>query len=317
MELRPLLDVDLREALAPINRAARGEFVPALRTVAQLRERASSGVLDLKLSHGFWVGPGLGATCLVEHLADDPVAHIDVLAAESLAQQRGAIRALIEAVQSAAAVVGVTELSALVSEMDSTLGSALQLAGFSRRQPVVRYTLHGAPAALALPTETEAGQRPATSGRYASLVPVAEVLPFLSAAGSAHLLFGQRPVVLQRLSGRLSALRLCMVDGSGDGSGDANVKAVVVVDRERKVFCALAGETAELSALVCLAATRHGIVHMDAIAEADPAVAALKNAGLVRSAVRVELVCDPRQAVEDRQRASQSRTPDAAAKGPE
>lgn len=313
MELRPLLDVDLREALAPINRAARGEFLPALRTVAQLRERAASGVLDLKLSHAFWVGLALGATCLVEHLADDSVAHMDALAAESLAQQRGAIRALIEAVQGAAAAAGVTELSALVSEMDSTLGPALQLAGFSRRQPVVRYTLQGAPAPLALPTEVEAGQATPTAGHYASLVPVADVLPFLSRVGTAPLLFGQRPSVLQRLAGRLSALRLC----TAEDSGATCVKAVVVFDRERKVFCALAGDTEELSALVCLAATRYGIAHMDAIAESHPAVAALKTAGLVRTTVRVELVCDPRQAVDDRQRASQSRAADAAAKGHE
>lgn len=50
MELRQLAEVDLREAIGPINRAVTGHYLPAVRTVSSVRERAQLGVLDLKLS---------------------------------------------------------------------------------------------------------------------------------------------------------------------------------------------------------------------------------------------------------------------------
>ena len=299
MELRPLLDVDLREALAPINRAARGEFLPALRTVAQLRERASCGVLDLKLSRGCWVGGALGASCLVDHLADEPVAHIEALASEPLAGQRGAVRALIEAVQTATAAAGVTDLSMLVSELDSSLGAVLQAVGFSRRQGVERYLLSGAPAALALPTEIDASTAPGASGSYARPTTLAAVQALLATAGAG--LYGQRPSVLHKLSPRLSVWELITVSGP---EATVTPQAAVVFDRERKSLCALGGETAQLAALIALVATRHGVAYLDALVDSDPAGAALRLAGFARMALRAELSCDPRQAVAERQRAT-------------
>lgn len=291
MELRPLVDVDLREALAPINRAARGEFLPALRTVAQLRERVAVGVLDLKLSRACYVGGALGATCLVERLADESVAHIDALASEPLAQQRGAVRALVDAVQSAAASAGVAELTVFVSEMDSPLGAALHAAGFTRRQALARYALAGPPSALPLPVELDGVSEPPTSGMFAQAASLAEALPILSAGDPRRLLYAQRPAVLQKLAARLSVLQLYSVAETGR---TARPEAALVFDRERKSLCALGGETAALASLVALAATRHGITYLDAIPETHPAVAALQAAGYVRSALRVELTCDPR-----------------------
>lgn len=291
MELRPLVDVDLREVLAPINRAARGEFLPTLRTVAQLRERVALGVLDLKLSRACYVGGSLGATCLVEHLADESVAHIDALASEPLAQQRGAVRAVVDAVQSAAALAGVSELTVFVSEMDSTLGAALQAAGFTRRQAVARYALAGPPSALPLPVDVDGVSEPPTSGTFVRAVSLPEALPMVSAVEPSRLLYAQRSTVLQKLAARLSVLQLYTVAETG---GTAQPEAALVFDRERKSLCALGGETAALASLIALAATRHGIAYLDAIAETHPAVSALQAAGYVRSAMRVELTCDPR-----------------------
>lgn len=313
MELRPLLDVDLREVLAPINRAARGEFLPALRTAAQLRERVSCGVLDLKLSRACIIGGALGAACLVEHVADEPVAHIDALASDPLAQQRGAVRALIEAVQTAAAAAGVTELSILVSETDSALGSTLQSAGFSRRQAVERYALPGPPLAQSLPLEVEAGEPTPAARSMARPATVAEVVPLLATADPVVPLFAQRPSVLQRLSARLSG-RLLFHSNESDGASTA--RAGVVFDRERKSLVALGGDRSSVAALTALVATRHGISYLDALPDQHPAAAALKDVGFVRSAVRVELICDPRSVVAARERGAAGKSGRSTAEGP-
>ena len=312
MELRPLLDVDLREVLAPINRAARGEFLPALRTAAQLRERVACGVLDLTLSRACVVGGALGAACLVEHVADEPVAHIDALASDPLAQQRGAVRALIEAVQTATATAGVTELSILVSETDSVLGSALQSAGFARRQAVERYALPGPPVAQSLPPEVEAGEPTPAAGPFARAAIVADVVPLLATADPIVPLFSQRPSVLQRLSARLSGRLLF---SAADRQAVPTARAGVVFDRERKSLIALGGDRASVASLIALAATRHGISYLDALQELHPAGAALQEVGFVRSAVRVELVCDPRAVVAARERAP-GKSGRATAEGP-
>lgn len=314
MELRSLVDVDLREALAPINRAARGDFVPALRTVAQLRERVAAGLLDLGLSRVGVVGGNVAAVCLVLRLAGENIAHIEALAADPLAQQRGAVRALIEAVQTAAAAAGVTEISAFVSEMDSVQLSALQAAGFGRRQMVGRYTLSGAPAARSLPVELALGE-PAPSGQpWIRAVPLADIEAVLSDAPAADPLFGARLPVLTRLSSRLLALASYPARSAAEAGAAAN--AVVVCDCERKLLCALAGESEALASLICFAASRHGVAHVDALAESDAAVRALTAAGFARVAVRVEMVCDPRAAASS-QRPTQAAGSAPASKGSE
>jgi hypothetical protein len=314
MELRSLVDVDLREVLAPINRAARGDFVPALRTVAQLRERVAAGLLDLGLSRAGVVGGNVAAACLVLRLAGENIAHIEALAADPLAQQRGAVRALIEAVQTAAGAAGVTEISALVSDLDSAQLSALQAAGFSRRQMVGRYTLSGAPAARSLPVELAPGE-PAPSGQpWIRAVSLADVGAVLSDAASASPLYGARLPVLTRLSGRLLALASYPARTEDEAASAAS--AVVVCDCERKLLCALAGESEALASLICFAASRHGVAHVDALAESDAAVRALAAAGFARVAARVELVCDPRAAASP-QRSTQAAGSAPASKGSE
>jgi len=70
MEIRSLADVELKDALGPINRAAGGRtepgMLPLVHTAAQLRERAALGVLDLKLSQALVLPGGIAGACLVE-----------------------------------------------------------------------------------------------------------------------------------------------------------------------------------------------------------------------------------------------------------
>lgn len=283
--------------------------MPALRTVAQLRERAAAGLLDLKLSRACVVGDSVAAACLVERIADEPIAHIEALATDSLAQQRGALRALIEAVQAAAAAAGATELSALASDMDSAQLSALAAAGFTRRQNVGRYTLSGPPATRAIPVELAAGEASPVGQPWLRAVTLAEAAGSLVGAHGASPLYGARLPVLSRLAGRFVALASYAARSDDDSA--ASPSAVVVCDRDRKLLCALTGETEALASLICFAAARHGIAHIEALAESDPAVAAVSAAGFARVAVRVEMVCDPRAA------ASPQRPTQAAAAAPE
>lgn len=312
MELRSLVDVELREALAPINRAARGEFLPALRTAAQLRERASWGLLDLKLSRACVIGGSVAAACLVERLADEGIAYIEALAADPLAQQRGAVRALVEAVLGAAKSAGVAELSVLAADMDSAQVGALQAAGFVRRQLVGRYTLSGAPASRPLPVERHAGEPQPAGQPWLETLSAMEGQAILSSLGTATGTFSSRQPVLARLAGRLMAVA-CFQPAASDSPRPV---AIVIGDRERKLVCALAGETDALTSLLCFAAARFGLAHVEALAEEDGAASALLAAGYSRTAVRVEMICDPQQ-VTLPQRATQAAAPAPGVKGGE
>ena len=92
--------------------------------------------------------------------------------------------------------------------------------------------------------------------------------------------------------------------------------AIVIGDRERKLVCALAGETEALTSLLCFAAARFGLAHVEALAEEDGAAGALLAAGYSRTAVRVEMVCDPQQ-VTFPQRATQAAAAAPGVKGGE
>jgi GNAT superfamily N-acetyltransferase len=290
MDLRSLVELDLREALAPVNRGngGLGQFVPAMRTAAQLRERAAAEVLDLKLSRACFIGGALVGTCLVERL--DAQIHLDALGVEPLAQQRGASSSLVEAVCSAAAAVGVKRASVYVSDFDSALLSSLQALGFSRRRGVARYILGSAPAPLAQPQDLGAGPASASEGSReptARSVPLAEALPLLyGAVDPGLLLFGQQAGVLSRLSGKLTAYVVTTPTSAG------KPVAAAVFERDRKLLQALGGDPAQLPGLLCLLAARHGVACMDAIVEGHPAQAALIAAGFQRVSLRAELVKD-------------------------
>jgi GNAT superfamily N-acetyltransferase len=283
------VDVDLREALAPVNRGhggqQAGQFVPALRTAAQLRERAAAGVLDLKLSRACFIGGALLGTCLVERVGER--AHLDAVSVEPLAQQRGAGRALVDAVFTAAAAAGVKRLSAYVSDFDGTLQAILQGAGASRLRTVVRHILSGAPAPLPQPRDLEELPAPEDLAEAcARTVPMSEALALLPGASDAgELLFSQEPEVLSRLSGRLRA-HVYLEPRSKSPA------AVVICERERKLLYTLSGATASLASLLCLVAARHGIACLDALPDGHPAEASLAAAGFARAALRAEWVKD-------------------------
>jgi GNAT superfamily N-acetyltransferase len=286
MDLRPLSEVELREALAPINRPTgigqAGQLGKTVRTPAQLRERAAAQVLDLKLSRACFIGDGLCGAALVDRVGDH--AHIDALAVEPLAQQRGAGKALLDSIVTAAAAAGVKRLSFFGSDFDNVLPPILTHLGFGRGRNVARFTLPGPPAALPLPREVEADAPPDGEGPFARPLPLSNALPVVHEGLAADkLCFAQQAEVLSRLCGQdklvayVSAL-----------PGQPQPHAAVIYERERKLILALHGDTAHLAPLLCLLATRHGVNAVDALVEGHPAEAALAAAGYQRAAVRVE-----------------------------
>jgi len=290
MDLRPLSEVELREALAPINRPTgigqAGQLGKAVRTPAQLRERAAAQVLDLKLSRACFIGGGLCGAALVDRVGDH--AHIDAVAIEPLAQQRGAGKAIFDSIATAAAAAGVKRLSFFGSDFDNVLPPILTQLGWSRGRNVARFALSGPPTALPLPREVDADAASTSNGDgegpFARPLPLATALPVVNegvAADKIH--FAQQAEVLSRLCGQdkivayVSAL-----------PGEAQPHAAVLYDRERKLILALAGDAAHLAPLLCLLATRQGVTAVDALIEGHPAEAALATAGYQRAAVRVE-----------------------------
>lgn len=282
MELRPVADVELKEVLGPINRAASGRtapgMLPLVHSAAQLRERAALGLLDLKLSRALLLGGGIAGACLVERVGDQ--AHLDVLGVDPLAQQRGGGRALCEEVVAAAAAAGVRRLTAFCSDFDAQLLAILQAVGFARVREVARYTLApGGPTQSLVPTELAAGVAE-PKGTVAQVVPLAEALAFLSAVQAPEAPFGQQTEVLRRLSPKLTAVVL---------HTPARIAAAAVADRERRQLLAVGGQGEQAAAqLAALLAARYGILSIDALPVDDPAAAAMSAAGFQRASLRVE-----------------------------
>jgi GNAT superfamily N-acetyltransferase len=284
MELRPVADVELKEVLGPINRAASGRtapgMLPLVHTAAQLRERAALGVLDLKLSRALLLGGGIAGACLVERVGE--LGHLDVLGVDPLAQQRGAGRALCEEVVAAAAAAGVRRLTAFCSDFDAQLLPILQAVGFARLREVARYTLApSGPLQGLVPAELETGSYdPHSAQTVAQAVPLAEALAFLATVQPPEPPFGQQTEVLRRLSPKLTAVVL---------HTPAGVVAAAVADRERRQLLAVGGNGEHAAApLVALLAARYGILAIDALPVDDPATAAVSAAGLQRASLRVE-----------------------------
>lgn len=282
MELRPVADVELKEVLGPINRAASGRtapgMLPLVHSAAQLRERAALGVLDLKLSRALLLGGGIAGACLVERVGDQ--AHLDVLGVDPLAQQRGGGRALCEEVVAAAAAAGVRRLSAFCSDFDAQLLPILQAVGFVRVREVARYTLApGGPTQSLVPTELAAGAESKDAQVVAQAVPLAEALTFLAAAQAPEAPFGQQTEVLRRLSPKLTAVVL---------HTPAGIAAAAVADRERRQLLAVGGQEQAAAQLAALLAARYGILSIDALPVDDPATAAVSAAGFQRASLRVE-----------------------------
>lgn len=294
MDLRPLVEVDLREALGPINRGhsgqlgQAGQFAPAVRTPAQLRERAAAGVLDLSLSRACYLSGALVGACLIDHVGEN--AHIEAIGVDPLAQQRGAGRALVETICTAAAAAGVKHLSAYASDFDNIILGALNAAGFTRRRDIARYQLQGAPAALTQPRDLGKDAIPdGTTGQVARAVPIAEALLVLAPdAVAGRLLFDQQAAVLSKLAEKGERIVAYVTLEAQEKAPHA----AAIFDRDRKLLLALGGDNDKLAPLLCLVSSRFGVALLDALASGHPAEAAVTAAGFVRMAVRAEWIKD-------------------------
>lgn len=274
MELKSLAEVDLREAIGPINRAVTGHYLPLVRTASVLRERAQAGVLDLKLSRCAFIGRELVGTCLVERVEE--LAHIDVIGVEPLAQQRGVDRALLESACVAAEAGAVTRITATVPEGDGVLTKLLGAAGFVAQRSVARWLQSGALPPLDLPRSVDE-EGPEGAPHWGPLAGPA-ALAFLAALPQASAApFGMQPRVLERLLPKLQAFAVL----SGDGP-----QAVALLDKDRHLIAALGGETAALTGLCGVLVARQGAQVVEGLAGGDDAEAALRAVGLTRAAVR-------------------------------
>ena len=286
MELRSLADIELKDVLGPINRSAAGRtapgMMPAVHTVAQLRERAALGVLDLRLSRALLIAGGIAGACLVERVGER--AHLEALGVDPLAQQRGGGRALCEEVVASAGAAGVRRLTALCADLDAQLLPILQAAGLSRLREVARYALSpSGPVQALIPEEipAESDDRPRRAAA-AQLVPPAEALAVLAPHTAPAPPFLQQPEVLLRLSPKLTGAVLRTPTGI--------TAAAAVADRERRQLLSLWGQSEQAAAqLAALLAARYGIHYIDALPLGDPMTAAVSAAGFQRASLRVEL----------------------------
>lgn len=274
MELKSLADVELRDATFPLSRSAPSNFLPALRTPVILRELVALGVLNAGLSKVIVQGGRVVGCCLVEQGAGG--AYVSALGTDSLSQQRGGARALLDAVIAAAQSAKLDTLSIEVSEADAGPQGLYQAVGFVPQRSRSRMALLGAPNRSLLPESLETG---GPEGRIAQ-IPVADALAFLQSHGPTHPGAAVHPAVLGKLAKRLSAAAYQV---------GTETQAVVVVDKDRKLLTGLAGTPAHLPALAVYAAARLSAAYADSLSEDDPALDALSKAGFVRIAVRTEL----------------------------
>lgn len=292
MELKALSEVDLREAIGPINRAVTGHYLPLVRTASSLRERAAAGVLDLRLSRCAFVGRELVGTCLVERV--DELAHIDAIGVDPLAQQRGVGHALLESACVAAEAGGVRRMTAEVPEGDAPLLATLSSAGFQPQRTLSRWTQSGALGAVHLPeaqTGEAIGPGAAVTHPFAREATVAEALArWRARPEAASAPFGMLPQVLERLSGRLRAFAL----ERPEAADPVQAVAVLDKDKDRHQIHALCGEGDALRSLLAFLVARHGAQFIEALPDDSAGddgatLAALRAVGLLRTALRKEL----------------------------
>jgi hypothetical protein len=70
MECKSLAEVELRDATYPLNRSVPSNFLPTLRTAAQLRELVALSVIDPSLSKVIVLSGKVVGCCLVERASD-------------------------------------------------------------------------------------------------------------------------------------------------------------------------------------------------------------------------------------------------------
>lgn len=276
MELKSLQETDLREATFPLARSAPSNFLPALRTPAYLRELVQTGVIDAALSKVVTMGGHVVACCLVQRMQEG--CFVSGLGVASLATQRGALRALLEAIIAEARRAQMHHICIEVNEAEAGPQGALQTAGFlpiGHRYRMARLRL---PDRSLLPPQD---QRPSVGG----FVPIStdEALAFAAAQKAFAPSPGSDPFVLGKLRQRLLALAW---------SVDGQIQATAVLEPDRKLLLLLAGELLPMQRLAVFSAAHHSAAFADSLAEQDPARQALPSAGFDTIAVRTGMRLD-------------------------
>ena len=84
MQVQSLAEIELRDAIQPLNRSAPSNFGPALRTPALIRELVALGVVDASLSKVLVLSGKVLGGCLVERVPGGGL--LSALSIEPLAQ---------------------------------------------------------------------------------------------------------------------------------------------------------------------------------------------------------------------------------------
>ncbi len=278
MECKSLAEVELRDATYPLNRSVPSDFLPALRTAAQLRELVALSVIDPSLSKVIVLSGKVVGCCLVERASDG--ATLSALGIEPLAQQRGGGRVLLDAVTTAARAAKLHWLSIESSAADASQQALLLSAGFAIQGSRCRMALTQPPNRSLLPSTGDGFSDSATTEARVTTGTIDAALTFLSSQPDWQPAPSASPSVLRKLASRLMAFFWAEASAP---------QAVLVIDKERKLIVALAGPMAAMAALGVYAAAYHGVAFADSLPADSPEVSALSLAGFATVARRSEL----------------------------
>ncbi len=267
MHVQSLAEIELRDAVQPLQRSAPSNFVPALRPPALIRELIALGVIDPSLSKVLVLSGKVLGCCLVERCPGGAL--LSALSIEPLAQQRGGGRALLEEVIKAAQTAKLGQLRIEVSEGDAA--SLLSALHFVRAETLCRLALLQPPNRSLFPTE-----------QFDSVTELSidAAIATLSAQPNWQPTPSAQPDLLRKLAKRLIGFGLVRDDR----------RATLLIDKERKLIWTLGGESSLLAQLVVYAAGKHGAAFVDSLRDEDPAIAALCEAGFTKLAVRAAYV---------------------------
>ena len=279
MECKSLAEVELRDATYPLNRSVPSNFLPALRTAAQLRELVALSVIDPSLSKVIVLSGKVVGCCLVERASDG--ATLSALGIEPLAQQRGGGRVLLDAVTTAAQAAKLHWLSVESSAADASQQALLLSAGFAVQGSRCRMALTQPPNRSLLPSNGDGFSDSATTKARVTTGTIDAALTFLSSQSDWQPAPSASPSVLRKLASRLMAF-------FWEEAASAP-QAVLVIDKERKLIVTLAGQMDAMAALGVYVAAYHGVAFADSLPADSPEVSALSLSGFATVALRSEL----------------------------
>jgi GNAT superfamily N-acetyltransferase len=219
MECKSLAEVELRDATYPLNRSVPSNFLPALRTAAQLRELVALSVIDPSLSKVIVLSGKVVGCCLVERASDG--ATLSALGIEPLAQQRGGGRVLLDAVTTAARAAKLHWLSIESSAADASQQALLLSAGFAVQGSRCRMALTQPPNRSLLPSNGDGDgfSDSATTEARVTTGTIDAALTFLSSQSDWQPAPSASPSVLRKLASRSDGVFLGRSLGAASGAG--------------------------------------------------------------------------------------------------